>query len=110
MKIEKKCVENIDLGYLDGQEALFPYVKNKGEHYRLLTYMGNLLNGSLIIDIGTAQGHSSLALSQNENNTIVTYDIVINPQLCNETRNKSNIQRKILDINSESAEVLERQI
>lgn len=44
-------------------------------HYRLLSYLSTLFNDSLIIDIGTHRGQSSLALSYNESNTIYTFDI-----------------------------------
>ena len=46
-----------------------------GEHYRLLTYLANQYNGINIIDAGTYQGLSALALAQNPNNKIWSYDI-----------------------------------
>lgn len=60
------------------------------EHYRLLSYFSTLYSHSVIIDIGTHEGNSALALSFNKTNTIHTFDIVkkeINPYIMN----KSNI-------------------
>lgn len=45
------------------------------EHYKLLSYISNQYNNSLILDIGTYKGLSSLALSNNKNNLVITYDI-----------------------------------
>jgi hypothetical protein len=46
------------------------------QHYKLLSYFSKLFNNSNIIDIGTHLGHSALALSYNDTNTIYTFDIV----------------------------------
>lgn len=46
------------------------------EHYRLLTYISKLYDGEVICDVGTCNGCSALALSENLNNTIKTFDIV----------------------------------
>lgn len=46
------------------------------EHYKLLSYFSTLFNNSNIIDIGTHEGHSALALSYNNSNKIHTFDIV----------------------------------
>ena len=46
------------------------------EHYKLLSYFSTLFNNSNIINIGTHEGHSALALSYNNSNKIHTFDIV----------------------------------
>jgi len=57
-------------------DDIFKFFQKPGEnHYRLLSYLSTLFNNSLIIDIGTHIGQSSLALSYNESNTIYTFDI-----------------------------------
>ena len=49
---------------------------NKEEqHYYLLAYLSNLVNNSIIIDLGTHVGTSALALAFNNSNKILTYDI-----------------------------------
>lgn len=46
------------------------------EHYQLLSYLSTLFNHQNIFDIGTNQGHSAYALAYNENNNVLTFDIV----------------------------------
>ena len=46
------------------------------EHYRLIAYLGTLFNDTVIFDIGTNKGCSSLALSYNNTNRIISYDVV----------------------------------
>jgi predicted O-methyltransferase YrrM len=51
------------------------YNKTGKEHYRLLSYLSSLYDNCNIIDIGTHQGYSALALSYNSTNTIYSFDI-----------------------------------
>lgn len=46
------------------------------EHYKLLSYLSNQINNSIIVDIGTHTGISSLALSVNSTNTVHTFNII----------------------------------
>jgi predicted O-methyltransferase YrrM len=46
------------------------------EPYRLLHHMASLFNNCTIIDLGTSNGGSALALSQNLTNQIYSFDIV----------------------------------
>ena len=43
--------------------------------YRLYSYMSTLFNGITILDIGTSQGRSAIALSHNPTNHVISYDI-----------------------------------
>lgn len=52
--------------------------KSGKEHYRMLSYLSTLFNYVNIIDIGTHQGSSALALSYNKNNQVYSFDIVDN--------------------------------
>ncbi len=45
------------------------------EHYKLLAYLSHQYDNKIIIDIGTHYGTSALALSNNPNNTVYTFDI-----------------------------------
>ena len=45
------------------------------EHYKLLSYLSNEYNNSLFLDIGTFRGLSAIALSNNKNNLVMTFDI-----------------------------------
>jgi predicted O-methyltransferase YrrM len=46
------------------------------EPYRLLHYMASLFNDCTIIDLGTSNGASALALSHNLTNQIYSFDII----------------------------------
>ena len=45
------------------------------EHYRLLTYIASELSNHVLIDIGTFNGWSSLALGTNKTNRVVSVDV-----------------------------------
>lgn len=49
-------------------------LKSGNEHYRLLSYISYLFSNEILVDIGTNNGCSSIALSQNEFNNVMTYD------------------------------------
>ena len=46
------------------------------QHYRLLSHLSTLFDNQIIIDIGTHRGSSALALSYNDNNVVLSFDIV----------------------------------
>lgn len=55
------------------------YQKQAGiEHYKLLAYLSNQINSSIIFNIGTHQGLNAAALSSNKNNAVFTFDFVDN--------------------------------
>jgi len=98
MKLIKNEIEKISLSYFDSIIDDYDYLKNTGEHYRLLTYISKQFDNEVIIDAGTCQGHSCLAFAQNSNNKVYTYDI--EPKdITHITDNYSNVIKNILDIN-----------
>lgn len=46
-----------------------------GDVYKLLKYMSTLFEGALLLDVGTFSGASSVALSYNKSNVVISYDI-----------------------------------
>jgi len=46
------------------------------EHHRLLSYLSTMFEGKTLIDIGTHLGDSALALSYNEDNRVLSFDVV----------------------------------
>jgi len=50
------------------------HLKSGDEHYRLLSYISYLFSNEILVDIGTNNGCSAIALSQNQSNTVMTYD------------------------------------
>jgi SAM-dependent methyltransferase len=79
--LTKENVARIDLArfsrYVANQEhRKYFFDVDFKEHYRLIAYLSMLFNQSVIFDIGTNLGYSALALSYNEANQVVSYDIV----------------------------------
>jgi len=58
----------------------YAHIKNKREHYRLLSYISKQFNNCYISDFGTLFGASALALSQNSTNHVHSYDVDIKPK------------------------------
>jgi hypothetical protein len=79
--------------------------KAGGEHYQLLTYLSFQFNGINILDFGTNWGDSAIALSQNPNNKVTTYDINRIwefPFL----DNFENLEFKLMDANKEDPNII----
>jgi len=118
MIIDYKQIYNIDTSFFNkyfGSHAV-TFCQPRGEHYKLLSYISQQYNGITILDVGTLRGASCLALAQNKNNKVITYDI----NNTETTPNKwdphvatlpflddyPNVTRKIMDINVESADII----
>ena len=50
-------------------------LKSGINEYRLYSYLTTFFNNITILDIGTLNGRSAIALSHNENNKVISYDI-----------------------------------
>lgn len=78
IKIVKEDVKKIDMTPIEH------YVLRDGanfseagvEAYKFYAYLSTLLNDSIIIEVGSRFGRSGLALAYNENNTIISFDIL----------------------------------
>ena len=92
-------LDSIDLTKFEAD--LVPFVKqyfylNSGvEHYRLLAHISSYYDNEILLDIGTFKGGSALALSFNNNNTVISIDIENHLEL---SINRANIEFKILNI------------
>ena len=52
------------------------YVNKSGyQEYRLYSYLSTFFNNSVILDVGTLTGRSAVALSHNNSNQVISYDI-----------------------------------
>jgi hypothetical protein len=72
------------------------YDKTAGEEaYKLYASLSHELNNTIILDIGTRRGNSALALSDNTNNKVISYDIV--KYDTHENLKKKNLELRILD-------------
>lgn len=103
LKIVKDDVVNQDINYFI-LSNLPDWLTRYGEHYRLLTYLSNKFNNIDIIDAGTYQGYSALALSQNIKNKIKSYDIT--PMSYDFLTKMGNVEIITKDINIEDDTVI----
>ena len=76
IKISNEILDNFEL---KGHEYLFDkeyYDSRSGvNEYRLYSYLTTFFNNATILDIGTFTGRSAIALSYNETNRVISYDI-----------------------------------
>jgi predicted O-methyltransferase YrrM len=100
MRIIKSDIKKIDLTSLvskitrEDHKTIFLAPPGQN-HYGFLAYLSLQKDNQLIIELGTHHGTSSLAMSINPTNTIITYDIVdrygIHPQ-------PKNVETRIGDV------------
>lgn len=80
--------------YLANEEYRGYFLKEKGENYKLIYHIVSQFNGELLFDIGTNRGSSSIAMSSNPNNRVISYDIVNILQL---NHRPNNVEYRIDD-------------
>jgi hypothetical protein len=109
INIDLREVENTDVSFMrqyytekyDRHRINTPSYQNNGvedgEHYKLLAYLSSLFRNQLIIDGGTRDGMSALALGHNKQNTIQSYDLFpVNPPYVNEYPNIKFLVKNLL--------------
>jgi predicted O-methyltransferase YrrM len=104
MKLSKKRILEENLEFFNEEVKTFSYIKGTTEHYRLLSYLCKTEDNITLIDAGTCNGHSCLAMAQNKNNKVITYDIQF--KSFNFFNEYENIEFKQLDINEELPEII----
>lgn len=79
IKLNNKILDNLELSkyepFLRGISRKYFRLPSGKESYRLLIYLSDLFNDSIIIDLGTSNGASALALSSNPKNNVISFDI-----------------------------------
>jgi hypothetical protein len=74
--ISNNILDNFQLKNHDYLVSKDYYDLNSGEQeYRLYSYLSTFFDNVIILDIGTLNGRSAIALSHNENNKVLSYDI-----------------------------------
>ncbi len=78
--------------------ALYYHSESGREHYRLLSKISKYYNNELLFDVGSNNGCSALALSENPTNNVKTYDINFHEgiQYVNEKSNIDFYQKNVL--------------
>jgi hypothetical protein len=69
------------------------------QEYRLYSYLSSLFNDITILDVGTFKGRSAISLSHNDNNKVISYNIL--DQIKNKNHkiySKHNIEFRIKDV------------
>jgi hypothetical protein len=67
--------------YITGFGKLF-FAKRSGvEPYRLLRFFSSIVNNTIIIDLGTSNGASAIALSHNKTNHVYSFDVLDRTQI-----------------------------
>lgn len=81
IKINKDILSKIDLSHLKDfyQHAptmlhFYDFPPGQSE-YKLYSYISHMVSGTTILEVGTGQGGSALAFSDNPKNKVITYDI-----------------------------------
>jgi predicted O-methyltransferase YrrM len=110
--ISKEILNDFDL---INQEFLVDeehYSKKAGvQEYRLYSYLSTFFNDTIILDIGTLKGRSAVALSYNEKNRVISYDLVNHIFNYNHPiYTKSNIRFKIKDVLEDLTEELIKKV
>lgn len=71
---------------------------SSGEPYKFYAYISTLINNKTILDVGTRMGLSALALSYNDSNKVISYDLL--EQGASRIK-KDNLEFKIMDFRSD---------
>lgn len=78
IKIEKSKVKDMDLSKLEPLSIIdgSDFSEAGIEAYKFYAYLSTLFDGIKIVEVGTRYGKSALAFSHNENNKVISFDIL----------------------------------
>ena len=96
IKLDKAAIKALDISHLAEQSLNKNDWLTAGQsEYRLYAWLSTQFNNTTILDVGTRTGGSALALSYNETNNVMSYDL--QEQGASSGINKDNIQFNIKD-------------
>ena len=96
IKLDKDAIKSLDISHLAEQSLNKNDWLTAGQsEYRLYAWLSTQINNTTILDVGTRTGGSALALSYNEKNNVISYDLV--EQGASSGISKSNVEFKIQD-------------
>ena len=112
IRLNNEILDNFELKnheYLVDRE--YYDFKSGTNEYRLYSYLTTFFDNTTILDIGTFTGRSAIALSYNESNRVISYDMedhVKNPD--HKIYTKSNVQFRVKDALEDLTEDLVRNV
>ena len=96
IKLDKDAIKSLDISHLAAQSLNQNDWLTAGQsEYRLYAWLSTQFNNTTILDVGTRTGGSALALSYNETNNVMSYDL--QEQGASSGISKSNVQFNIKD-------------
>ena len=96
IKLDKDAIKSLDISDLAKQSLNANDWLTAGQsEYRLYAWLSTQFNNTTILDVGTRTGGSALALSYNETNNVMSYDL--QEQGASSGISKSNVQFNIKD-------------
>ena len=100
IKLDKDAIKSLDISHLAEQSLNKNDWLTAGQsEYRLYAWLSTQFNNTTILDAGTRTGGSALALSYNETNKVISYDLV--EQGASSGISKSNVEFKIQDFRND---------
>ena len=101
IQLDKDAIRNLDVSHLAEQSLNANDWLSAGQsEYRLYAWLSTQFDNSIILDVGTRTGGSALALSYNENNQVISYDL--QEQGASQIK-KDNIEFKIQDFRQDDS-------
>jgi predicted O-methyltransferase YrrM len=96
IRIDKDAVRTLDVSALE-EQSINPndWLTAGQSEYRLYAWLSSQFDNTTILDVGTRTGGSALALSYNDKNQVISYDLV--EQGASSAIKKENITFKIQD-------------
>ena len=96
IKLDKDAIKTLDVSHLAEQSLNANDWLTAGQsEYRLYAWLSTQFNNTTILDVGTRIGGSALALSYNDKNKVISYDLV--EQGASSGIKKDNVEFKIQD-------------
>ena len=100
IKLDKAAIKALDISHLAEQSLNKNDWLTAGQsEYRLYAWLSTQFNNTTILDVGTRTGGSALALSYNETNKVMSYDLV--EQGASSGIKKENVQFNIKDFRND---------
>ena len=100
--LTNEVIDSFDLSHLEklsiNMQDNFTFPPGNSP-FKLYAYLSTLFNNKIILDVGTEYGNSALSFSYNENNKVITYNII---EQGASNISKENITCKVMDFRNDN--------